>query len=279
MLPNMLFINIGWMEKYQGPEKEGTIGGHAYLQEHDSGFECYNFLPIEEKCYGYVPGKERFPNIKKLGAARSATSIGDILVVWMAKNPSTHKTCIVGWYSNAVVHNSGTDFPEFSKRNDEKVWNYCVEADSKGCVLLPLAERTYEIPNCRVEKGGFGQSPMWYAVDRPDIRKKVFDYIQKMQSGYPITSHSWILLSDSVAEKKLDISSFDHRGSGIPKDILPFFDYVAGSSRKDLTFIYDDVIYSAHLASDPKQRVKVMWGTAFKSRLTSFFPKKQRAQG
>ena len=40
---------------------------------------------------------------------------------------------------------------------------------------------------------------------------------------YPQTKHSWTLLSDNIAIKKLDKSSFLHNGTGIPKEFVPYF--------------------------------------------------------
>ncbi len=43
------------------------------------------------------------------------------------------------------------------------------------------------------------------------------------QKGYPLKSHSWIVISESVAIKEMDKSSFLHHGTAIPQDIRTFF--------------------------------------------------------
>lgn len=266
------------MEKYNEPEAGGTIGNHAYLRKNKTGFECYNFHPIDGYCYGYIPGK-RFPNITNLGASRNAESIDDILVVWMARNPETNSTCIVGWYQNATVYNSQQNFPVFPQGDAKSIWNYGVKAASHDTKLIAPTERTYVIPTYRDEEGGYGQSPLWYASKRPDIKESVFNYIQKQMSGYPIKSHSWNVLSETIAEKKLDHSAFEHNGTGIPKEIVSFFDYSPKKGNIDVTLNYNSQEYSAHFAPDPKGRTRLSWRTDFKNCLLSFFPEKKHSNG
>lgn len=278
MLPNMLFINIGWMTDYKGPEESGTIGNHAHLKKNKTGFECYNFHPIDGYRYGYLPG-HRFPDITNLGATRKEESVDGVLVVWMARNPTTNQTCIVGWYQNATVYNSKQDFPVFPQGDADAIWNYSVKAAVSDTKLLAPDKRTFVIPTYHDEEGGYGQSPMWYASKRPDIREKVFNYIKEKLSGYPITSHSWTILSDAVAEKKLDLSAFAHNGTGIPKEIVSFFDYSPEKGNVAVTLSYNNKAYSAHFAPDPKERTRLSWLSDFKDCLHSFFPKKNKSNG
>ena len=47
------------------------------------------------------------------------------------------------------------------------------------------------------------------------------------ETNYPLRQYSWTLLSDSIALKRLDKSSFLHHGSGIPSAFKSFFDVEA----------------------------------------------------
>ncbi len=42
-------------------------------------------------------------------------------------------------------------------------------------------------------------------------------------NSFPVSSHSWDILSEGVADKKMDRSSFLHHGAGVPADITRFF--------------------------------------------------------
>jgi hypothetical protein len=51
--PRVLFVRIGWMRFYEGPQPgdKRPIGGGKYNQS-AIGHEAYNFSPHESKLYG-----------------------------------------------------------------------------------------------------------------------------------------------------------------------------------------------------------------------------------
>ena len=52
----ILFVRIGYMRYYNGlqPGDERTIGGGAFVDEHNWGFELYNFKVSNGMIYGYA---------------------------------------------------------------------------------------------------------------------------------------------------------------------------------------------------------------------------------
>ncbi len=51
----MIFLRIGWMNRYQGQTASDKItGGGAFVEEHRYGHEIFNFLPYNGRVLGYV---------------------------------------------------------------------------------------------------------------------------------------------------------------------------------------------------------------------------------
>ncbi len=81
---------------------------------------------------------------------------------------------------------------------------------------------------------------------------------------YPLTPgnyYSWTIVSDEVAIKHMDKSTFDHHGSGIPEEISSFFvpDFKIGEKRIDLQLYDDDFTYNAHIKNDQHDRYQIHW--------------------
>jgi 5-methylcytosine-specific restriction protein A len=94
-------------------------------------------------------------------------------------------------------------------------------------------------------------------------------------SSYPQIKHSWTLLYDNIAIKKLDKSSFLHHGTGIPKDFVPHFTLgePVSSEATATTFFYNGAQYQARFQLDAEnQRVRLFWKADFVDLLTKKFP-------
>jgi hypothetical protein len=51
----MIFLRIGWMNRYEGQTTSDQIsGGGAFVEEHGFGHEMFNFQPFEGRVLGYV---------------------------------------------------------------------------------------------------------------------------------------------------------------------------------------------------------------------------------
>ena len=98
--------------------------------------------------------------------------------------------------------------------------------------------------------------------------------------SYPQFKHSWTLLSDRIAIKKLDKSSFLHHGTGIPKEFVSHFTSGVPVSAEGtrVTLIENDAQYQARFQFDAtNQRVRLFWKTDFVDLLTGRFPQVHKA--
>ncbi|MBO9695901.1 MAG: DUF3883 domain-containing protein [Sphingopyxis sp.] len=174
----VIYFNIGWMRAYRGTAKDDpTIGGHSFFdeEEHEHGAEAFNFLPAADGMMrGYrPPGNKNRTDISRLGASARDESIDGVLVVWLAREPKSNRTLIVGWYKDARVYRQAV-------KGTHKLYGefefYSAEAKAEDCRLLSPPARTFEIRSSRTAPGeGFGQKPTWYGS--PKVDERVRSYI------------------------------------------------------------------------------------------------------
>ena len=174
----VIFCNVGWMERYQGlRDGDQIVGGGSYVKEEGRGHEICNFAPNRNVLYGYVQPPGAQIDIERIGASAGDESISGVTVIWTATRP-TGGTAVVGWFKNATVFREYQKFPKppaIQKQNG--IDGYWIRAPSDQANLLPVDERTLEIP--RQVKGGMGQANVWYA-DKPEsasIVKRVLDLV------------------------------------------------------------------------------------------------------
>ena len=164
------------MKSYKGLKGDSIKGGGSYIKKHGEGGEMYNFLPIDDYYYGFCGGI-RGIDIHRLDPSIKGDKLEDVLVVWVATDPSGGGRKVVGWYKNAIIYNEYQDPPA------EPIRQYCVKAKKNDCVVIvKTIERVQKIPR---GKGGFGQSNNWYA-DSPEgkrIREKVLTFINNYEKG------------------------------------------------------------------------------------------------
>ena len=90
-------------------------------------------------------------------------------------------------------------------------------------------------------------------------------------------SHSWIIHSDSVAEKKTDRSVFLHHGTGIPHKIRSFFGItdLKPGEIKPITLWYQNNRYDVHLRMTTldSPRSQMLWRSDFSTILHTTYPK------
>lgn len=189
-MPKLIFLNVGWMKRYQGLDNDQILGGGRFVEDFRYGHEIYNFLPWQRSLYGYVETPSI--NIDRLDARPGANSVSGVTAVWIARNPFRGGTYIVGWYENATVYRQArrATFAE-DRRIDEYITrdiravdedintytHYDVSAAEEDCYLVPSGERDFSVPR---GSGGIGQRNIWYA-DTPGMagfRRRVLDYIR-----------------------------------------------------------------------------------------------------
>jgi len=185
----IIFFNIGWMDKYCGVKiGDSILGGGSYVEKNKIGHEMFNFEPIHGKMYGFVETKttsidsgRNQLHIEKIDSYyKDKDFIDGVLVVWIAKNPDTKGTYIVGWYKNATVFR--TERRNIDREYNGEKFGYFATANEENCCLLPLDQRTKEIFRAK-EKGigWIGQSNIWYA-NHPYVakfRREIVNYINK----------------------------------------------------------------------------------------------------
>lgn len=171
----VLFFNTAWMERYQGKTNDNMEGGGKHIEMYGWGGEMFNFKPSQGKMYGYVQVSGRI-NINRLGAKKSDDKIDGVTVIWVAREPFTGGSYIVGWYRNATVYRNEQD----SKKSLNRKWRnhnlgYFATAKKSDTTLLSRDERTVSVPR---GKGGMGQRNIWYADNNKEYVNKVLNYVK-----------------------------------------------------------------------------------------------------
>lgn len=169
----LLFLNIGWMSKYQGLTGDTIRGGGAYVSEHGFGHELMNFQAFKGRMYGFAQVPKSSIKIEKLGASTGASSVHGVLVIWVASSR------IVGWYKNATIFRNVQQPPVNSGRiHKGHPIGYNVTAAVSDCKLLDPDARLFPIPRAQRRSGGMGRYS-WYAegAENERIRKDVLAYV------------------------------------------------------------------------------------------------------
>lgn len=165
---SIVFCNVGWMERYQGQGGNDKIkGGGGYVLANGMGHEILNFHADRGTVFGFAQAPGQGIDVERLGAAKGATELKDVTVVWTATRPKG-KTVVVGWYRNATVYRSyQKHVTQPAAQAGSGITDYLVKAAASDATLLPVDARVLQVP--RQQKGGMGQSNVWYA-DAPESR-------------------------------------------------------------------------------------------------------------
>lgn len=204
----MIFFNIAWMKNYQRQE-EGDLRNTNFSEptEYNIAYEQYNFLPKDGYVYGYSPLKEyKNINISKLGARKNENEINEVTVIYFSKHPDKNASFIVGWYKNAILYRKVQ--PGYRKIDGNIVY-YRAKAKTSDAHCLSESERIFEVPTAHKQKGGYGQSPIWYAQDIPEFQGKVLNYISDYtdnQNKYHGNKHTCI---DTDTKYKIEKSAIE----------------------------------------------------------------------
>lgn len=215
MRNKLLFCNIGWMENYRGiTDTDQIINGGKYIKENQTGGEVYNFQDFEGYYYGYVQpvnNSEKVSdgriNIDKLGASSGDSHINGIDVILTAKRPKG-RTVIIGFYKNATVYRDKQINPNSNLvDNQNNPFGYRFKAKKSDVKLLFKDERNITVPRAggiHGIKGGFGQSPVWFAQNLDDkaFFKSVYDLLD---SNLPKTKAP----KDSVLRKIVEVRAVE----------------------------------------------------------------------
>jgi hypothetical protein len=178
----LLVFRVGYMAKYDGFGK--ISDGGAYVEEHGEGGEMWNFQPEDGYCYGYVMTKGSSGVDLSQIEPDTDWSVNDelsgVITVFMARRGSAGQV-VIGWYEGATVfHKTYLKRPGPSKSGTWKKLDYLCQVPAENAVLLPEAERTFEVPYAPVAGKGFpGQSNLWYATDNRANTKRFVTRLRK----------------------------------------------------------------------------------------------------
>jgi 5-methylcytosine-specific restriction protein A len=110
------------------------------------------------------------------------------------------------------------------------------------------------------------------------LKERGFDIILKDDPlvDFEYESHSWKIISDTIATKQMDKSSFKHHGTGIPVDIRHFFDIdsMKVGERRDIVLSQGILRYAAHLemVNEKNPRTRLLWRADLESVIQNTFP-------
>jgi hypothetical protein len=172
-MDKIIFLNVGWMSKYEGLKDDKISGGGKYVEEHGYGHEILNFQPYDGKMYGNAPVPHGTIKLEKLGAAKGAESVECVLVIWVAKS------LIVGWYKNATVYRRSQPPKSSAHSFQGDPIRYHVTAAEADCTRIdPLDARWFHVPRARERKHAMGRST-WFAEGSSNsaFRAKVIQYV------------------------------------------------------------------------------------------------------
>lgn len=271
-MTTLVYINHAWMTKYKGPAGDKAEGNFGFLKTSGVAHESWNFDPLNKRVYGYVPRSAKI-NIERLGAQKHDTLVEDVTVVWIARNPRTKKTVIIGWYPSSRVHRSA-DHLQFERAPGFTV-GYQIDAPAARAVLLPIDARSYEIPTAK-SSGNLGQSPVWYGKGEA-FNKTTLEYIAQhgRRNKLPMRSPRQ---TDPELRRKVEQAAINHAISyftseeggshdvksvekdGVGWDLEAFSDgggvlkvEVKGLSGKDLTVELTPNEYSKMISVEHRQ--------------------------
>lgn len=95
-------------------------------------------------------------------------------------------------------------------------------------------------------------------------------------TDFEFESFSWTIVSDTLAEKRMDRSSFKHHGTGIPVDIRKFFGIEAmkAGDRRDVTLTYGILNFPAHIemVNEKNPRTRLLWRKDLQNIIQSKYP-------
>lgn len=119
----------------------------------------------------------------------------------------------------------------------------------------------------RVEEN-IGEGTYIYRL-RPELKAALEEIdLTDVDPNYPIdhkigSFDSWDVIDEVTAVKHCDKSFFEHKGSGVPKEICWFFgaESLSQGETRQITFIYNGKAYNARVSneSSDRRRVRIFW--------------------
>lgn len=190
----VVFINLTEMDRYDGLE-EGLKGGGSFVEDTGYGYEVFNFLNDNGKCYGYTPphGNINLSRISKheISQDKLGKYIDDVFVVFTCTRLPKGGRLICGFYQNARVYGKHVDDNRISRlidANGHRVFaEYNIICDDENAFLIDRNDRVKQLPAARSSTDGIGhgQRAVWYADEpkRYELRNDLLGYIETLVNG------------------------------------------------------------------------------------------------
>jgi hypothetical protein len=176
----MLFFNVGWMERYRGLIGDQIKGGGSHVKKTGWGHEAYNFKPYNGFVYGYVQPNKGSIRLDRFAEGYGKKQLDDVLAVWVATRPRIGPV-VVGWYEHATIYRSQQPGRDKSRVFGEEVCPYYVRARTAAARILETDLRTFSIP--RGHKGELGESNVWFAEGQDALKRRLRDFIRGVKAG------------------------------------------------------------------------------------------------
>ena len=216
-LQRIVVAHVMWVDCYQGDVGTARNVGHRFAKAgrpDEASGEVNNFLPVDGRCYGYVPrfkprdedGNYEFKsmNIDRLGAHTEAEELNGVTVCWTATPEPGADRVVVGWYQDATAYRW---VREIKEPKQSTKWIY-FSAPADRCLLIPAELRHQAIPLAKKTEDGDG--PGTDALFYP--RRRVTNLLTRYLKESPAqviddTSTSSLKRRPSSAPKKPDPES------------------------------------------------------------------------
>lgn len=110
------------------------------------------------------------------------------------------------------------------------------------------------------------------------LEERGFKIVSKNDGGsdFEYESYSWKILSNLVAIKQMDKSSFLHHGTGIPIEIRSFFDIdsMKVGDKRQIVLSYRTTNFVAHfeMVNENNPRTRMLWKSDFQKVIQTRFP-------
>lgn len=185
----MIVCRVAYMDEYKGISKsDKPTNGGQHVKDTGHAEEAFNFYNIRGNCYGFVEtkhtktGENKRLTLENIDESFKGKEIGEnVKAVFVALNPETKKTVVVGWYDNANVYRN-RQYHKINKIEHQ----YNIVCDYEDAHLIKEGKRVFEIPNAAVagNKYGIGQSNIWYIQKHKEARKfedKLLEYLENVR--------------------------------------------------------------------------------------------------
>ena len=179
------------MKDYQGE----SIENPQFMRDDVNGLERKNFFKRSDGFVrGYTPHKKCITIEKMDPLAKGRDRISNVLVVWVARQPTVKSPMVkspmvkapmvvIGWYKNATV------LREFRLNQVYQFW-----AKHEDAKLLDIGDRTLEVPMGRGVMGH--QAKLWYASVKNNATESFREELTQLVESHPNTSS--VVASESV---------------------------------------------------------------------------------